>query len=70
MRSGDPVGNTTKSYLNNSGDVASASLRTTRNNVSEHDVSVDFRSRPQVEKLAYFKHDTGHLNLGFVDLDG
>lgn len=61
--------NRTKPHLNNSRDVTSASP-TTWNNDLGHDVSVYFRSRSQVGKLAYFKHDTGHVNFGFVDLDG
>lgn len=63
------VHNKTRLHLNNSREAALA-LSPTSRKVLEHNVTVNFRSRPQVGKLAYFKHDTGHVNFGFVDLDG
>lgn len=69
MRIKRSVDNKTELHLNNSREAALTFLPTAKE-VLEHDVTVDFTSRPQVRKLAYFKHDTGHVNFGFVDLDG
>lgn len=36
----------------------------------ERKVEVASGTRITLDRLSWFKHDTGHVNMGFIDSDG